>query len=96
MNTPEKYEKEAICEYLDSIKAWYCKPATFGYGKSGVPDIIACIDGQFWGFEVKREGKKPTPIQLRRGSEIQEAGGLWVAGTAEIIIDYLKYGNWVR
>lgn len=92
MKTPEKYEKEAICKYLDFIGAWYFKPMTMGYGKSGVSDIVACIDGQFWALEVKREGKEPTAIQARRGEEIQRAGGRWAAGTAAVVIKCL--GDW--
>lgn len=90
MKTPEKYEKEAICKYLDSIGAWYFKPMTMGYGKSGVSDIIACIRSNFWAIEVKREGKEPTPIQTHRGIEITKAGGYWVAGPASVVIDWLK------
>lgn len=93
MKTPEAYEKEAICKYLDSIGAWYFKPMTMGYGKSGVSDIVACIDGQFWALEVKREGKEPTAIQARRGKEIQNAGGCWAAGTAKVVIDAIMF--WV-
>ena len=90
MKTPEAYEKEAICKYLDSIGAWYFKPYMAGFGKAGVPDIIACINGMFWGIEVKRPGKVATPIQERRGTEIQKAGGCWIAGHAGIVIDELK------
>ena len=86
MKTPEGYEKDDICKYLDSIGAWYCKPFMAGYGKRGVPDIIACVNGVFWGIEVKREGKDPTMIQHRRMEEIWQAGGRATAGTADKVI----------
>jgi hypothetical protein len=50
MKTPEGYEKDEICKYLDSLGAWYFKPMMTGFGKAGVPDIVACIDGEFIGI----------------------------------------------
>jgi hypothetical protein len=61
-----------------------------GYGKSGVPDIVACIEGRFWGIEVKREGKAATVLQRRRMDEIEAAGGLAVCGTQEVVIGRIK------
>lgn len=90
MKTPEGYEKDDICKYLDEIGAWHFRPYMAGFGKSGVADIIACIDGIFWSIEVKREGKEPTPRQLARMDEIEKAGGFACAGTAERVIAYIK------
>jgi hypothetical protein len=90
MKTPESYEKAEIKQYLDSIGAWYFCPYMAGFGKSGVPDIIACIEGIFWGIEVKREGMEATPRQQLRMEEIEKAGGLAVAGTAAHVIKHLK------
>ena len=90
MKTPEKFEKDEIKKYLTSIGAWYTLPYMAGYGKSGVPDIVACIKGIFFGIEVKREGKVPTPIQLARMAEIEKAGGFAVAGTASVVIAFIK------
>jgi len=90
MKTPEGYEKDEICKYLDSIGAWYYRPYMAGYGKSGMSDIVACIDGLFWAIEVKREGKAPTKIQRQRMDEIEKAGGYAVAGPAACVIPHLK------
>lgn len=90
MKTPESYEKAEIKQYLDSIGAWYFCPYMAGFGKSGVPDIVACIDGRFWAIEVKREGKAPTAIQRTRMEEIEKAQGYAVAGTAAHVIPHLK------
>lgn len=89
MKTPEGYEKDEICKYLDSIGAWYVRPMTYGYGRSGIPDIIACINGRFWGIEVKREGKLPTVLQERRMAEITKVGGCVAWGTADKVIGKL-------
>lgn len=90
MHSPEFYEKREIKKYLDSIGAWYCMPATYGFGKSGTPDIVACHGGRFIGIEVKREGKEPSKLQEKRIADIQAAGGTAVWGTAEKVIVELK------
>jgi hypothetical protein len=90
MQTPEAWEKSDIDKYLESIGAYVIKPFTMGYGPSGHSDRAACIDGRFWGIEVKREGKEPTALQARRMREIEEAGGLAVAGTAEKVIGVIE------
>jgi len=90
MKTPESYEKDDICKYLDSIGAWYFRPYMAGFGKSGVPDIIACINGTFCGIEVKRPGKEPTVRQALRMGEIRKAGGFAIAGSAVAVIPLLK------
>lgn len=86
MKTPEGYEKDQVDSYLDTIGCWYCKPATFGYGKSGTPDRIGVFNGVMFGIEVKRPGKEPTPLQHRRMTEITHNGGIAFWGTGDKII----------
>jgi len=90
MLTPEGHEKKVIKKYLDSIGAWHFSPSMTGFGKSGVPDIVACCCGSFIGIEVKREGKLPTKLQERRMAEISKAGGLTLWGTSEKVIKKLE------
>lgn len=53
-------------------------PAMGSFGKAGVPDIIACVGGQFFGIEVKADSakNKPTALQLKNLAEIDAAGGI--------------------
>jgi hypothetical protein len=102
MKTPESYEKDDICKYLTGIASWFFRPYMAGFGKSGVPDIVACVPitieahmvgmrvGVFVGVEVKRDGKTPTALQTSRMGEIQDAGGFACWGTAERVIPILK------
>jgi hypothetical protein len=43
--TPEAKVKKTAVKHLKDIGAYYFFPATGGYGKSGVPDIVACYQG---------------------------------------------------
>ena len=45
------------------------------YGTAGIPDIIACIDGHFYSFEVKTENGRPTKLQEATIRKILAAGG---------------------
>lgn len=45
------------------------------YGTAGIPDIICCYRGHFFGFEVKTEIGKPTKLQESTIRKINAAGG---------------------
>jgi Holliday junction resolvase len=53
-------------------------PATGGYGRSGVPDVVGCWQGRFFAIECKAEGKggNTTALQRRELQRINEAGGV--------------------
>ncbi len=76
MRTPEGRVKLAVTKILDKHNAYHFFPATHGYGRSGVPDIVACINGKFIGIECKAGKGVPTALQLRELSLIEKAGGI--------------------
>ena len=90
MKSPEGFEKDAIKKYLQANGYWFFSPLMAGYGASGMPDLCACKNGAFVAIEVKRPGKEPTPIQVRRINAIRAAGGIAIWGTAEKVIGELK------
>jgi hypothetical protein len=73
--TPEGVVKQRAVKLLKSVNAYYFFPATGGYGRSGVPDIIGCVDGIFFGIECKALGKQPTALQTQSINNIRKAGG---------------------
>lgn len=44
--------------------------------KSGIPDILACVNGYFVAIEVKAQNGKPSDLQLYNVEKIREAGGI--------------------
>lgn len=67
---------KAIMRYLKTVPECFCWKEHGGmYGTAGIPDIIACIGGHFYGFEVKAEGGKPTKLQEATIRKILAAGG---------------------
>lgn len=67
---------KAIMNYLKTVPGCFCWKEHGGmYGTAGIPDIIACINGRFFGFEVKTKGEKPTKLQDATIRKILAAGG---------------------
>ena len=65
-----------IIKYLRTVPQCFCWKEHGGmYGTAGIPDIIACINGRFYGFEVKTEVGKPTKLQEATIRKVLSAGG---------------------
>jgi Holliday junction resolvase len=76
MATPENKVKKKVKKILDDLGAYHFSPMTAGFGRSGVPDIIACYKGKFIGIECKSGDNKPTLLQLRNIEDIKRNQGL--------------------
>ena len=76
--TPEGKIKAKVVKILRDEGVYYFFPATHGYGRSGVPDIICCVAGKFLAIECKAGGNKPTALQVREIETIRQAGGVAV------------------
>jgi Holliday junction resolvase len=73
--TPEKKVKDKVVKILKQYGAYYFFPATFGMGRSGIPDVVCCHKGAFIGIECKAGKNTTTPLQDRELAAIQSAGG---------------------
>jgi Holliday junction resolvase len=87
--TPEGEIKDQVRKILDEVGAYYFFPAANGYGRTGIPDVIACIGGHFVGIECKAGSKQPTALQQRELDNIEKVGGTGLLVNADNI-EYLK------
>ena len=78
MATPEKAVKAKVKAVLESEGVYYFMPPANGFGRSGVPDIVACVNGLFLGIECKANGNKPTALQIREIEAIRRSNGVAV------------------
>ena len=62
--TPEAKVKKVVVKHLKSMGAYYFYPVTGGWGGSGVPDIVGCYKGKFFGIECKAGKNKTTPLVI--------------------------------
>lgn len=81
--TPEGIVKDKVVAILKEEDVYYFFPATHGFGRSGVPDIIACVNGRFLAIECKAGTNKPTALQVREIEAIRRCGGVAVVANEE-------------
>lgn len=74
--TPEAKVKKVVVKQLKDLGAYYFYPVTGGYGGSGVPDVVGCYNGLFFGIECKAGKNKPTPLQKKNLDHIADTGGV--------------------
>ena len=75
MATPESKVKAAVVKLLHKYGAYYFFPATHGYGRSGVPDVVCCVKGKFLAIECKAGKNVATALQEREMNNIRGAMG---------------------
>jgi hypothetical protein len=80
MATPEAKVKKSIKEFLDSLgfDCWYFMTHMSGFGRKGIPDIIGCYRGLYFGIEVKSEVGVCSPWQTNELRKIRQAGGIGI------------------
>ena len=88
--TPEAKVKKVVIAQLKQLGAYYFYPVTSGYGRSGVPDVVGCYHGVFFGIECKAGKNKPTPLQDRNLKQIRDAGGLDLVVNEDNMYDVIE------
>jgi Holliday junction resolvase len=74
-STPEAKVKEKIKKILKEHGVYYAMPMGTGYGNSGVPDFLCCVNGFFVAIEAKAGKGVPTALQEKNMRDIGKAGG---------------------
>ena len=73
--TPEAKVKAKIKDILKAQNVYYAMPIGTGYGNSGVPDFLCCVNGHFLGIEAKAGKGTTTALQDKNIQQIKDAGG---------------------
>jgi Holliday junction resolvase len=89
--TPEAKVKASVVKILKDYGVYYFFPATHGYGRSGVPDIICCYMGAFIAIECKTIKGKLTALQERELLRIRRAGGQSFMVNEDLLDDLKLY-----
>ena len=83
--TPEGKVKEQVKRVFKDYGFWFFMPVAGPFGRSGVPDFIACKDGRFVAVEAKAGKGKTTALQDATIGEIVGHGGVvWVVNEKNI------------
>lgn len=73
--TPEGKVKAKVVKLLKERGVYYFFPASWGRGRSGVPDVVCCHGGRFLAVECKAGKGKTTALQDKEIAAIRAAGG---------------------
>ncbi len=55
---------------------WFLKTWGGGYQKSGIPDLLLCVNGFFISAELKGDTGKPSDLQLKNTAAINGSNGI--------------------
>lgn len=91
--TPEAKVKAQVIKQLKELGVYYFSPVTGGYGRSGVPDIVGCMNGRFFAIECKAGKGVTTALQELNIEQIKNNGGYAVVineTNAPALLTYLK------
>ena len=72
----EKNFENRIKDYLEEKGCYYVKFFANGFTKSGIPDLLCCVNGRFVGIEVKAENGITSDLQKYNIQKIKDAGGI--------------------
>jgi Holliday junction resolvase len=73
--TPEARIKAQVRRILVDSATYFFMPPGSGYGRAGIPDVVACHHGHFIGIECKAGKGKTTALQDRELDAIRAHGG---------------------
>lgn len=76
--TLEAKVKNAVKALLEAEHVYYVMPFGGGYGRAGVADIIACVNGYFIAIECKAGKGRTTALQERELGMVRLAGGVGI------------------
>ena len=88
-STPEAKVKEKIKKILKEHNVYFAMPMGTGYGNSGGPEFLWCVNGRFLAIEAKAGKGIPTALQEKNLKEVNAAGGYTLV-IRETNMDYLE------
>jgi len=74
--TPESKVKAKVKRILEERGVYHFSPASNGYGRAGIPDIIVCHCGYFLAIECKAGKGRTTLLQERELARIRKSRGV--------------------
>lgn len=75
----EKQFENKVKKFLqEQGKIWFTKIWGGGYQKSGIPDLICCVNGIFISVELKASKGKASELQIYNTDKINQTNGIGI------------------
>ena len=91
---PESKLDKKIQDYCEKNNIWVMKVWGNGMQRSGIPDLIMCVDGAFVALETKIGYNKASKLQEYEIKKINESGGY--ASTCYSMDEFLKTVDYIK
>ena len=76
-------------------QCWWFMPPANGYGRSGIPDFVGCVNGNMFAIETKYGKGAPTANQLREMEALMRAGAhVWIVRETNVDGWELEFKAW--
>jgi hypothetical protein len=80
----------------DQPNCWWFMPPANGYGRSGIPDFVGCVDGNAFAVETKFGRGTTTAHQNKEIAAATQAGAqVWIVRETNVDTWALEFKAWV-
>ena len=88
--------KKIVKDVIKSAaKCWWFMPPANGYGRSGIPDFVGCVDGHLFAVETKFGKGTTTANQLRELEALERAGArTWIVRETSVDMWEIEFKAW--
>lgn len=96
----EKQFENKVKAFLTDQGCWWLKTWSNGIQREGVPDILVCCNGYFFGVELKAENGHPSELQKWNIKRIRDEGGIAIVlypdqfDDFKTMVDQINSGDW--
>ena len=89
--------KKIVKETLkNSPVCWWFMPPANGYGRSGIPDFIGCVNGYMFAIETKFGRGTTTANQEREIAALTKAGAqVWIVRETSVDVWETEFKAWI-
>jgi hypothetical protein len=80
----------------DADLCWWFMPPANGYGRSGIPDFVGCVNGCMFAVETKYGKGTTTANQEREISTLIRCGAkVWIVRETSVDVWAIEFKAWV-
>lgn len=93
----EKLVKVSVRKIIErcALATWFYMPSANGFGRTGIPDFIGCVNGQMFAVETKSGTNQLSPHQMREIEALTQAGAkVWVVREASLSTFEAEFPAW--